>query len=174
MYSKDYDPGLGENSNIDKSHKYGLEVSDRWQMLESLSLSASYTYTRSIIDSEDSGGGAFDGNEIPGVPRHGVTLGATWQPWTGGTVNLNHAWRDSAYSISNFQNDKTIRQTPYNSTSLSLRQRWKKIEGYVAIDNLFNQDNGVWVYSAFGATPNNGYPVDFRRTARVGIKVDLF
>src|SRR5690606_7651251 len=36
----------GVNSNIDKSHKYGLEVSDRWQMLESLSLSASYTYTR--------------------------------------------------------------------------------------------------------------------------------
>jgi iron complex outermembrane recepter protein len=164
----------GVNSNIDKSHKYGLEVSDRWQALESLSLSASYTYTRSIIDEENSGGGAFNGNEVPGVPRHGLTLGATYQPWTGGTVNLSHAWRDSAYSISNFQNDKSIRQAPYNSTSLSLRQRWKKIEAYVAIDNLFDQDNGVWVYSAFGATPNNVYPVDFRRTARVGIKVDLF
>jgi hypothetical protein len=99
-------------------------------------------------------------------------VGATWNAWAGGTVNLSHAWRDSAYAISNFANDKSYRQTPYNSTSLSLRHRWNKVEGFVGIDNLFDQDNGVWVYSSFSG--NNVYPVDFRRTARVGIKVDLF
>jgi iron complex outermembrane receptor protein len=168
-----FDPFVGENSNIDKSHKYGLEVSDRWQALANLSLYASYTYTQAIIDHEDSGAGAFDGKDVPGVPRNGVTLGATWQPWTDGTLNATYAWRDSAYAISNFQNDQAFRQSPYSSTSLSLRQRWKKIEGFVAVDNLFDQSNGLWVYSAYTNT-NNVYPVDFRRTARVGIKVDLF
>lgn len=167
-----YDPMAGNNTNLDKSHKYGLEISDRWQVLDTLALSVAYTYTRAIIDDEVSGLGDLDGKEVPGVPRHGITVGATWNAWTGGTVNLNHAWRDSAYSISNFANDKSYRQTPYNSTSLSLRHRWNKIEGFVGIDNLFDQDNGVWVYSAFSG--NNVYPVDFRRTARVGIKVDLF
>lgn len=170
-----YDPlfNFGTNTNIDKSHKYGLEVSERWQVLDTFSVSAAYTYTRAIIDEEGSGFGDLEGKEVPGVPRHGVTLGATWNPWAGGTVNLSHVWRDSAYSISNFANDKSFRQTAYNSTSLSLRHRWKKIEGFISIDNLFDQDNGVWVYSA-GANTNNVYPVDFRRTARVGIKVDLF
>lgn len=166
-----FNPATFANTNLDKSHKYGLEISDRWQVLETLSLSALYTYTRSIVDEAGAGAGGFDDKELPGVPRHGVTLGATWNAWTNGTVNLNHAWRDSAYSISNFANDKSFRQTPYNSTSLSLRHRWNKIEGFVGIDNLFDQDNGVWVYSSFSG--NNVYPVDFRRTARVGIKVDL-
>ena len=160
----------GVNSNIDKSHKYGFELSDRWQVFEKLALSIAYTYTRSIIDKEDSGGGMYDGNELPGVPRHGVNLGATYQPWAGGTLNLNHAWRDSSYAISNFQNDNAGRQSIYSSTSLSLRHRWKKIEGFVGIDNLFDQRNGMWTYYGTSMV----YPVDFRRTARVGIKVDLF
>ena len=168
-----YDPLTWSNTNIDKSHKYGLEISERWQALDNLSLSVAYTYTRSIIDEENSGFGDLNGKELPGVPRHGVTLGASYQPWINGNINLTHAWRDSAYSTSNFSNDKSFRQTPYNSTSLSLRQRWKKIEGFVSIDNLFDQDNGMWVYDA-AAVSNRVYPVDFRRTARVGIKVDLF
>ena len=170
-----YDPFAFSNSNIDKSHKYGLEVSDRWQILDKLALSVAYTYTRSIIDQEDAGAGAYDGKEIPGVPRHGVTLGANWQAWAGGSINLTHTWRDSSYAISNFSNDNSFRQSPYNSTSLSIRHRWKKIEGFVGIDNLFDQQNGVYVYRDWSATmPLAVYPVDFRRTARVGIKVDLF
>lgn len=170
-----YDPLLnfGTNTNIDKSHKYGLEVSERWQVMDTLALSVAYTYTRSIIDEESSSLGDLKGKQVPGVPRHGVTLGATWNAWNGGTVNLSHAWRDSTYAISNFANDGDFRQTAYHSTSLSLRHRWKKVEGFVGIDNLFDRDNGVWVYDA-GANTNNVYPVDFRRTARVGVKVDLF
>jgi iron complex outermembrane receptor protein len=167
------DPATFLNTNIDKSHKYGLEISDRWQALEKLSLSIAYTYTRAIVDSEDLATLSADGKHLPGVPRHGLTLAANYQPWAGGTVNLTHAWRDSAYSISNFQNDAAFRQAAYSSTSLAFRQRWKKIEGFIGIDNLFDQRNGLWVYSAF-SNSNNVYPVDFRRTARVGIKVDLF
>lgn len=167
------DPTTFDNRNIDKSHKYGLEVSDRWQALDSLSLSIAYTYTRAIVDEEQLAGGAANGKELPGVPRHGVNLGATWQPWAGGTVNMTHAWRDSAYSISNFQNDKRVRQSIFSSTTLSLRQRLNTIEAFVAIDNLFDHQNGVWVYSA-SSSSNNVYPVDFRRTARVGFKIDLF
>lgn len=160
----------GVNSNIDKSHKYGLELSDRWQAFDTLSLFASYTYTRAIIDNEDSGGGAFNGKTVPGVPRHGVTLGLNWQPWTGGNLNLNHVWRDSSYAFNNLVNTREGMQSIYSSTSLSFRQRWGKIEGFVGIDNLFDRQNGLWTY--YGAS--NVYPVDFRRTARVGIKVDLF
>lgn len=164
-----YDPIIGENSNIDKSHKYGLEVSDRWQALASLNLYVSYTYTRAIIDSEGTGAGSFDGKDLPGVPRNGVNLGATWQPWTNGTLNVNHAWRDSAYAFSNFDNTAAGRQSIYSSTSLALRQRWKNIEGFIGVDNLFDQRNGMWTYYGSSAV----YPSDFRRTGRIGFKVDL-
>lgn len=167
-----YDPSLSENSNIDSSHKFGLEVSDRWMATSKLSFFAGYTYTRAIIDSEDSGSGAFNGHDVPGVPRHGLNLSASYQPWTGGTINLTQTWRSAAYSISNFANSETARQTAYNSTSVSVRQRWKKLEGFIAIDNLFDRENGLWVYSSFSG--NKVYPVDFRRTARIGIKFDLF
>ncbi|MDE2599559.1 MAG: TonB-dependent receptor [Rhodocyclaceae bacterium] len=172
-----YDTQLnfGTNTNIDKSHKYGLEISDRWQAFDNLSLYASYTYTRAIIDEENSGAGSLAGKDLPGVPRHGVNLSAMYQPWAGGTLTLTHAWRDSAYAISNFSNDNSLhRQSIYSSTSVSLRQRWKNIEGFVGVDNLFDRQNGMWVYATYTPEPVNVYPVDFRRTARVGVKVDLF
>ena len=156
------------NTNIDKSHKYGLEVQDRWQVLDNLSLSVMYAYTRALIDKETTASGAVDGNELPGVPRHGVTLGMVWNPWANGTVNLNHVWRDSAYAVNDMGNDFKYRQSIYSSTNLALRHRFGKIEGFVGVDNLFDRTNGIWVNDVAV------YPVDFRRTWKIGAKVDLF
>lgn len=170
-----YTPTSGTNTNIDKSHKYGLELNERWQASRTLALSAIYTYTKAIIDNDVPSGGAYNGNAVPGVPRQGLTLGVDWQPWHNAFLNVTQTWRESSYAISNFANDDTLhRQSAYNSTSISLRQRWKKIEAFIGIDNLFDRKNGEWVYANYTPEPVNVYPVDFRRTVRVGFKADLF
>lgn len=170
-----YNPVSGANTNLKKSHKYGLELSERWQASDSLALSAKYTFTKAVIDTQSASGTSYNGKEVPGVPRNTVVLGIDYKPWAGGALNVAHTWRDSAYAISNFANDDSLhRQSIYSSTSLAFRQRWKNIEGFVGIDNLFDRQNGQWVYANYTTEPVNVYPVDFRRTARVGIKVDLF
>jgi len=156
--------GFGANTNIDKSHKYGFELSERWQMTDTFALSALYNYTQALIDD-----GSYAGKELPGVPHNTATLGANWQPWANGTLNVTQTWRDSSYAISDFTNVGTYRQGSYNMTSVNLSQRWKTggntIDGFVAVDNLFDNKNGLW--TAYGSV----YPVDFRRLVRVGMKI---
>lgn len=164
-----FDPFTGINTNLERSHKYGFELSDRWQVTDTFALSTLYNYTQALIDD-----GSYSGKELPGVPRNTATLGANWQPWANGTLNLTQTWRSSSYAISDFNNVGAYRQGSYNMTSINFSQRWKaggnSVDGFVAIDNLFNQTNGLWVYSASLNTANI-YPVDFRRLVRVGMKI---
>lgn len=157
------DPFTFNNTNIDKSHKSGLELQDRWQVRDSLSLALRYTYTRAVIDTE----GTLSGKAMPGVPRHGVTLGVNYKPWESATLNLNHVWRDSAYAMNDLSNNLRNRQSIYSSTNLNFRQRFGKFEGFLGVDNLFDRANGLWV------SDTAVYPIDFRRTWKVGIKADL-
>ncbi|HTJ97557.1 MAG TPA: TonB-dependent receptor, partial [Rhodocyclaceae bacterium] len=154
---------LTSNTNIDKSHKYGLELQDRWQVRDNLNLSALYSYTRAKIDDE----GSISGKELPGVPRHSATFGATYKPWETATFNFNHVWRSSAYAINDLSNNLKNRQSVFSSTNVAFRQRFGKVEGYVGVDNLFDRANGLWV------SDTAVYPVDFRRTWKVGMKLDL-
>lgn len=164
-----YDPLTYTNTNLDKSHKYGVELQDRWQVLDSLSISALYSYTQARIDTEvTSDGTVLSGKDVPGVPRNAVTLGATWQPWANGTFNLNQVWRDSAYAVNDLSNNFQHRQSIYSATNVAFRQRYGKVEGYVGVDNLFDRANGIWVDNS------TVYAVDFRRTLKVGLKADLF
>lgn len=157
----------GFNTNIDKSHKYGLELQDTWQMSRTLSFNGSYTYTRAIIDEASQSSGAYNGKNLPGVPRHGVTLGSTWLPWADAKLNLSHVWRSWSYAADDMSNSAIQHQAAYQSTNLSLRQRWGKTEGFVGIENLFAHKNGIWVDN------DTIYPVDFQRLVKIGVKVEM-
>ena len=88
-------------------------------MLDNLQLSALYSYTRAIVDDELTAAGSINGKDLPGVPRHAVTLGMTYKPWETATFNLNQVWRDSAYAINDLGNNFQHRQDIYSSTSVS-------------------------------------------------------
>ena len=155
------------NTNIDKSHKYGLELQDTWRIRPDLNLTANYTYTRAIIDHEDKGGGAYDGKDLPGVPRHGVTLGLNYQYSERSTFNLGHVWRSESYAANDFANNFTQRQRAYQSTNLSYRYHYKHYEFLAAVDNLFAHTNGLWVQN------DAIYPVNFTRNIRVEFKTSF-
>ncbi len=162
-----YNPGTFTNTNLDQTHKYGLELQDAWRATETLSARVNYTWTRAIIDRENDGGGAFNGRNLPGVPRHGLTLGLDWQPAGGWNVNLTHTWKSRAYAVNDFANTLTQRQAAYRSTDLAVRYRAGNLEWWAGVENLFAHANGLWIQD------DSIYPVNFTRNWRLGLKASF-
>lgn len=155
------------NTNIDKSHKYGLEVQDTWRISPMLTGVLNYTWTRAMIDREDMGGGAFDDKELPGVPRHNVVLGLNVAVGDQGNLHLSHTWRSKSWAYDDFDNNNAQKQREYQSTDVAYRHRLKNLELYAAVTNLFEYKNGTWVRD------NAIYPVNFERTWKLGAKLSF-
>lgn len=162
-----FEPFTFTNTNIDESHKYGLELQDTWRVTEALSASLIYTYTRAIIDHEDSGNGAFDGKDLPGVPRHGVTLGLAYTPNKSTSLNLVHTWRDSTWAMEDFDNNNLQKQAAYQSTDVSYQYRYKNLEWFASVENLLKRKNGLWIRD------DAIYPVNFTRNWRIGMRANF-
>lgn len=158
-------PWSGDNTNIDKSHKYGLEIQQYWQPAAAWSLDASYVWTRALIDREDSGAGAYDGKTMPGVPRHAVNLAMRHAIDAATELTLTHAWRSSSYAISDFDNDNAQRQRAFSVTNLGLRYRRGTVDYFATINNLFARKNGMWT------ADDTIYPVNYARSMAVGARV---
>jgi iron complex outermembrane receptor protein len=155
----------GNNTNIDQSHKYGLEVQQYWQPNADWSLNVNYAWTKALIDRENSGAGAYDGKEMPGVSRHALNLSATYAIDDKTSLAMTHAWRSKGYAIADFDNNNAQRQAAFETTGLSLRHQRGAVEYFATINNLFEHKNGMW-------TGDNAiYPVNYERTMVVGAKV---
>ena len=155
------------NTNIDESHKYGLELQDSLRITDRLNASLIYTYTRAIIDREADGNGAFNGKNLPGVPRHGINAGLNWIFYENASLNLNHVWRSTAYSSNDFTNIGPQKQNSYESTNIAVSYRYKNVQVFTALNNIFEHKNSIQVDN------DVIYPVDFSRTWRVGMKADF-
>ncbi len=153
-----------KNTNIDKSHKYGLDLSDQWIINEQLALNANYNYVQALIDTEHQNGEVYDGNKLPGVSDHNVKVTFSYLPNTNTTLALTQVYRSSAYAQEDFANNFTQKQEAYHSTNLSVTYAKDNYEMFAKINNLFDQSNGIWI--------NNDeiYPVDFTTTFTAGLK----
>lgn len=159
-----YNAATFTNTNLDKTHKYGLELQDTWRVSEPFSVNLNYAYTRAIIDHENDGGGAFNGKDLPGVPRHGVTLSLAYQSTDASSLNLSHTWRSATWAAEDFDNDNAQKQAAYQSTDVAWRYHQKNFEWFATVENLFERKNGLWIQD------NAIYPVNFTRNWRLGMK----
>lgn len=167
-----FDPYTFNNTNLDRSHKYGLEVQDAWQITSVLAASLNYAWTRAMIDRENDGGTSLNGKELPTAPRHNLVAGLAWKVSDAGSFNLSHTWRSRAWAEGDFDNNAP-RQREYHSTDLAYRHKLTKdVEVYGAVSNLFEHQNGVWVESQY-RPPVVIYPVDFARTWKLGARVSF-
>ena len=162
-------PFIFQNTNIDKSHKYGLEIQDHISFTDKLSAGLIYTYTRAIVDKEVVPVLLIEvkNKDLPGVPKHAVTANLNYQFLDSGNINLSHTWRDSAYAYNDFANNASQKQGHYESTNIAVSYRYKKVQLFAAVNNIFEHENSIQV------ADDAIYPVDFARTWRVGFKVDF-
>jgi iron complex outermembrane receptor protein len=151
------------NTNLAETHKYGLELQDTWRITEPFSVNLNYAYTRAIIDRSGQNV-AYDGKDLPGVPKHSVNLGLAYQLSAAASVNLSQTWRSSAFAAEDFANTFTQKQAAYQSTDIAWRYRHNKLEWFAAVENLFEQKNGLWIHD------DAIYPVNFTRNWRLGMK----
>ncbi len=163
------EPVSYKNTNIDRSHKYGLEVQDTWLISEAVAGRLNYAWTRAIIDHEDEGNGAYDGQELPGVPRHSLLLGVNMLIGERSSLDLSYTWRSETWAAGDFANDNAQKQRAYQSADVAYRYTLKnpQLELFAAVTNLFEYKNGVWVGD------DQIYPVDFSRTWKVGAKLSF-
>ncbi len=155
---------VNRNTNIDKSYKYGLELFDKYLINDNLYASLNYSYIVAKIDEEDESNGTYNGKDLPGVSKHNVTLNLGYTYDKLKTV-LSHTYRSSAYAANDFENSFSQKQEAYHSTDVSLSYDYQNVEFFAKIQNLFNQDNALWIKD------DSIYPTNFERTFYAGVKV---
>lgn len=157
------------DTNIDKSHKYGLEIQDHFKFNDKVSTSLIYNYTRAIIDreSDGAGAGAFNGKDLPGVPKHTVVANLNYKFFDHAMFNLSHTWRSQAYAANDFGNNFSQKQENYQSTNVAVSYQYENLQFLAAINNLLEHENSIQIRN------DAIYPVDFVRTWRVAVKADF-
>jgi len=160
-----YDSVNSNNTNLDKTHKEGIELQDVWSLNRQISLRANYAYTVAKIDDASSTNPTYSGKELPGVSKNMLLWGVRWQPSAKHSLNLSQTWRSKAYALNDFTNSAVQRQPSYRSTDMSYQYAVSKdTQIFAAVNNLLNDNNALVVRT------NAFYAVDFSRTWRVGLK----
>lgn len=157
----------GFNTNIDESHKYGVELQNRHKFNDQWLSTVTYAYTRAIIDEEDEGNGSFDDKNLPGVSRHNVTIALHYSPTDTSKFVLSHNYRSKAYSLEDFANNLSQKQPRYESTNLAYNFTYDKLVLSANVNNIFDKSNGILVRD------DAIYPVNFSRSWTVGAKYNF-
>ncbi len=153
------------NTNIDKSHKYGMDIYDTYAPFERLHVTLNYNYVKAIIDDEIQNAETFSDHDLPGVPEHTIKASLTLTPTPKTTFTLTQIWRSETYSANDFANNFEQKQEVYNSTDVAINYREANYELFAKISNLFNESNGLWI------TDDAIYPVNFTTTAIAGMSL---
>ena len=154
-----------KNTNIEKSHKYGLDFYDKYILSQSLNFVFNYNYVQAIIDEEVENGESFSGNTLPGVSDHNIKATISYLPIQSTTIALTQVYRSEAYAANDFGNSFTQKQDPFYSTDISATYVKDNWEVFAKINNLFDQKNGLW-------TKDDAiYPINFTTTALAGFKL---
>ena len=159
------DPVNQKNTNIDKSHKYGLDLYNKYIMNDKFSLALNYNFVQAIIDEEVQVNDDYSGKDLPGVSNHNAKLTLNYTPNQNTTFTLTQVYRSEAYAANDFNNDFDQKQEAYNSTDISASFAKDNWEVFAKINNLFNQSNGLWIKD------DAIYPVNFTTTAITGLKL---
>jgi len=154
-----------KNTNIDKSHKYGLDLYDKFLINQEFNVALNYNYVQAIIDTELQNGNDYSGNTLPGVSDHNVKATLNYLPNEHSVVSLTQVYRSDAYAADDFNNNFSQKQEAYMSTDIAASYAKDNWEVFAKINNLFNQTNGLWIKD------DAIYPVNFTTTGFVGFKL---
>ena len=153
-----------KNTNIDKSHKQGLELQNKYQFNPKLLTNINYAYTKAIIDEENEASGSYNGKDLPMVSKHNITLSASYNIDNKSKISLTHKYRSKAFSEEDFANEKLQKQKEFKSTDISyLYKHNKDLDFTFDIENLFKNSYGTWLRDDII------YPSSFTRNIKAGL-----
>ena len=131
------------NTNIDKSHKQGLELQNAFAVNPKLSTNISYAYTDAIIDKE-ADNSLMNGKTNPMTSKHNISASAIYSFSDNASITLTQKYRSSAFSEEDYTNTLTHKQMAYNSTDFNFSYSPNEdLEFNFDIENLFDTSFGT-------------------------------
>jgi len=153
-----------KNTNIDKSHKQGLELQHKYQINPQLKTGINYAYTIAKIDEENEASGAYNGKDIPMASKHNITLSASYNVNDKSKITLTQKHRSKAFSEEDFANNKSQKQKEFNSTNVNyIYKHNKSLDFNFDVENLFENSYGTWLRDDII------YPSSFTRNIKAGL-----
>ncbi len=159
------DPIGYKNTNIDKSHKYGLDIYNKYIISQKLNIALNYNFVQAIIDKEVESGVDYTDKKLPGVSDHNIKVALNYLPTDNIALTLTSSYRSEAYAANDFGNSFAQKQDAYMKTDILVNYQKGNYKVFAKINNLFNQKNGLWIKD------DVIYPVDFTTTATFGFKL---
>ena len=140
----------GENVNYGRTRREGAELAARAIPHEKMHLSVNYTLMNNELR-----GGPYDGNDIPGVPRHGAAVRATVFPIKDLALDVRARWVGKKSMIGDWNTavGDDWEGGDYIVTDAMLRYLLGSFTFYGGINNLFNEKYSEYgVFSEWGST----------------------
>lgn len=153
-----YDELSFTNTNITRSHKWGVDLYDKLIINDELSFMLNYNYTIAKIKG---------GNYLPNVAKHTIKGGANYEILKGLQAGLHHTHRSKAYAQDDFTNSFAQRQKAYNSTDFLLSYTKNRYEIFAKFNNIFASKNAIWV------SDDAIYPINYTTKAYFGVKMGI-
>ena len=141
-----YSPGYpnNKNTNLDKSHKQGLELQNKYNINSKLSTNVNYAYTIAKVDSENEASGSYNGKINPMTSKHNISASAIYLLSDKANMSLTQKFRSSGFGSEDWSNSATLKQMAYNSTDFNFSYTTdKELEFNFDVKNLFDNSYGT-------------------------------
>lgn len=162
----------GYNENYDRTRRRGIEIGANADLLkfitapyfDSLKFNTNFTYQQPKFKD-----GAYNGKDIPMVPRYLVSAGIKAGFLDAYNVSLMGRYVGNRYSINDANNETPkVKNNIIFDSRLSYEK--KSFEFYVAINNIFGEKYFEYVVKPAGASVNKDYYPAPERNLELGMK----
>ena len=155
-----------ENINLDKTRRYGLELSSQ-QYLGKFTFTESYNYVNASIKSANDNGISYSGKKIAGVPNHKLSLGVMYA--YNDRFNIGG---DVVYNSAYYLNNRNIGGKQNSYATVNLRANFRatnNLDIYAGVNNVLDKEYYSYVsYST--STGEYSYDPADKRNYYVGFK----
>ena len=154
----------GNNLNLDKSHKQGLELQNKYVFSPKWSTDLNYAYTDAKIDSDDKGAGSLNGKTNPMTSKHNISASVIYSFNDNANMMLTQKYRSKAFAEEDYANKFTKKQEEYNSTNFNFSYNTNDdLSITFDIENLFKNSYGTRLRD------NVIYPGNSTRNIKAGL-----
>ena len=165
-----YNTSTWANTNLDKSHKQGLELQNLYKVNPKLSTNVNYAYTDAVID-EEADNTLMNGKTNPMTSKHNISASVIYTFSDNLSITLTQKYRSNAFAEEDYTNTGIHKQIAYNSTDFNFSYMLNNsLEFNFDVENLFDNSYGTTLNdNSLGTGLGTIYPGNFTRN----IKADL-
>jgi len=157
-----------KNSNLDESHKQGLELQNLYVVNPKLSTNLNYAYTDAKIDKESDDAGALNGKTNPMTSKHNISASVIYAFSDNASITLTQKYRSNAFAEEDYTNTGIHKQMAYNSTDFNFSYiSNSSFEFNFDVENLLDNSYGTTLNDyGLGTGLGTIYPGNFTRNIK--------